>query len=421
MAVGKVLRDRDASVYLGGVLVSGFGSSAMLLAAGIWVKSLTGSDSLAALVGVCVWVPTWFGPLLGVVADRFRRRPLLVAANAAMALLLPVLLVVRSAGEVGVLFAVLLFYGIASVLCDAAEAAVVTATVPDGLRGDFNGLRMTANEAMKLLAPLAGAGLFVRYGGGTVAVLDAVTFALAAGAFALVRLREEPPVPAASGWRGQTAEGIRFLRGHRGLRRLVGTASVAMLLSSLGSSAAYAVVDSGLHRPPAFVGVLSAFQGAGSVWGGVVAGSLMRRVPERVFAAVGLALFALGVASRALPSVPVAVAGGVAIGVGLPWVLVTAFTAVQRETPGELIGRVAATSATVVFAPTALGSAIGAGLVAVADHRLILPAVGGAGLAAAALLLRRPAVRGEDLPGTPAFPVTVRRPGPSLADRSREG
>ena len=58
----RVLRDRNARFYLGGVIVSGFGDSAMSLAAGIWVKTLTGSDSLAAFVGFCIWLPTFAGP-----------------------------------------------------------------------------------------------------------------------------------------------------------------------------------------------------------------------------------------------------------------------------------------------------------------------------------------------------------------------
>jgi hypothetical protein len=32
----RVVRDRDSGLYLGGVLISGFGYRAMLLVAGIW-------------------------------------------------------------------------------------------------------------------------------------------------------------------------------------------------------------------------------------------------------------------------------------------------------------------------------------------------------------------------------------------------
>lgn len=71
--VTRVLGDRDAGLYLTGVVVSGFGSSAMWLVSGIWVKDLTGSNGLAALCVFALWAPTLVGPVLGVLADRTRR------------------------------------------------------------------------------------------------------------------------------------------------------------------------------------------------------------------------------------------------------------------------------------------------------------------------------------------------------------
>src|SRR5690242_1066876 len=106
MTVRKVLADRVAATYLGGVLVSGFGDSAMLLVAGVWVKTLTGSSSLAAAVTFCIWAPALAGPVLGALADRVRRRPLLIRVNVVLAVLLPVLLVVHAERDVWLLFAV---------------------------------------------------------------------------------------------------------------------------------------------------------------------------------------------------------------------------------------------------------------------------------------------------------------------------
>ena len=65
---------RNGRLYLTGLAVSVIGDNAMSLAAGIWVKSLTGSSSEAALVSVCVYAPSLAGPLAGVVADRARTR-----------------------------------------------------------------------------------------------------------------------------------------------------------------------------------------------------------------------------------------------------------------------------------------------------------------------------------------------------------
>ncbi|MGK5632100.1 MFS transporter [Streptomyces sp. URMC 123] len=408
MARGRraVLRDRNVVLYLSGVVASGFGSSAMALAAGVWTKSLTGSDSLAALTTFCVWAPTLLGPLIGTAADRVRRRPLLIGVNAGMALALLPLLAVDSADRVWIVFAVLTVYGVSSVLMDAAEAALVAGAVPEPLRGDFNGLRMTANEGMKLIAPLAGAALFVRFGGAAVALLDAVTFLLAAAVFALMRVAEPAPRPAraAERWTAQAAEGVRHLRHHPVLRRLVLAGAVTMGMAGVNGAAVYAVVDTGLHRSPAFAGVLYAVQGTGSVVSGLFAGTLLRRLPERAFAAAGIGLFALGVALRTVPSVPVALVASAMIGAGLPCVLIAAMTAVQRETPHALLGRVAATANTLLFAPNALALGAGAGLVALVDHRVLLLTAGAVAGAAAVGCLRGGGARGRTTAGAPEGP-----------------
>ncbi|MFF0586515.1 MFS transporter [Streptomyces sp. NPDC003781] len=395
----RVLRDRDAGLCLAGVVVSGFGTSALWLAAGVWVKDLTGSDGLAALCMLAVWAPTLVGPVLGTVADRVRRRPLLIGTSLLMACLLCALFAVDSREGLWLLFAVLLVYGAAGVVHDAAESALVAAAVDPGLLGDFNGLRMTANEGMKLVAPLAGAGLYAAWGGPSVALLDAATFVLAAGVYAALRVREAPPRRPTTSWRRRTAEGARHLWGHSGLRPLVLAGGVTMLCAGVNGATVYAVVDA-LGHSPAYAGALYAVQGAGSVLVGLLAGAAVRRLGGRRFAAAGVALFAVAVAVRAAPYDAVALVSSAAIGAGLPAVLIAALTAVQRETPGPLLGRVTATANSLVFAPNVLGLAAGAALVELTGLGLLLPAVGAVLLATATALAaaRRPAGRGTPSP-----------------------
>ncbi|MFG3104569.1 MFS transporter [Streptomyces sp. NPDC048182] len=386
----RVVRDRDAGLFLAGAVVSRFGSSAMWLACGVWVKGLTGSDGLAALCLLALWLPTLAGPALGTLADRGRRRPLLIALNLASALLLLALLAVGSADRLWLLFAVLVGYGALGVVHDAAESALVAAAVAPRLLGDFNGLRMTVTEGMKLVAPLTGAGLYAAYGGRAVALLDAATFVLAAGLCAAVRVREAPPEPPAGHWWERTAEGARHLWRHPGLRPLVLAGGVTMLCAGIGGATLYPVVDS-LGRPPAYAGVLYAVQGAGSVAGGLLAGPALRHLGDRWFAAAGIGLFGAAVAVRAVPVEPVVLASSAAVGIGLPAVLIAALTAVQRETPAVLRGRAAAASDTLVFGPNVLGLAVGAALVGVAGLWLLLPALGAVLLTTALVLAQRPA------------------------------
>ncbi|MFF9068819.1 MFS transporter [Streptomyces sp. NPDC014891] len=395
--------------YLTGVLVSGFGTTAMWMVSGIWVKSLTGSDSLAALAAFALWAPVLLGPLLGTLADRVRRRPLLVALDLAAAAVLPVLLWVDSADRVWLLFAVLVLYGAQGAVHEAAEQALVATAADADRLGALNGLRMTANESTKLIAPLVAAGLFAAYGGGTVALLDAASFALAAGLFALMPVREERPArPEAGNGRRGTAEGARLLRGSPVLRPLVATGAFTMLLAGVNGAAVYAVVDRGLGHAPAYAGVLYAVQGAGSVLAGLLTGPLLRRMSERTLAVCGLALFSVAAGVRALPYEATALAASAVIGLGLPWVLVAVATAVQRVAPATAVGRVAATAHTLVMAPNALALALGAGLVALVDVRVLLPllAIAGTGWAAAVAVRgrRRGRDREADLPD-PSVPV----------------
>lgn len=399
-AAGRVLRDRTAGLFLAAVVVSGFGSSAMSLAAGIWVKSLTGSDSLAALALFTVWMPVLFGPVLGAVADRLPRKPLLVWSNVVMALLLTTLTAVDSAERIWILFAVLVLYGTSFVLMDSAESALVGRAVDARLLGDFNGLRMMANEGMKLVAPLTGAALYARFGGASVALLDAASFALAAGLYGLLRVRRPAPAVAEDGAGGWTA-GMRQVWGSPVLRPLVLAGSVTMLCAGLNGATLYAVVDRTLGHSPAYAGVLSAVQGVGSVAIGLLAGPLLRRLPERVFTAAGIAVFGLAVGLRAVPYDAVALVACGLIGAGLPCVLIAAMTAVQRETPDALLGRTAATANTLMFAPNAVALALGAGLVAVMDVQVLLPLVGALALVAALILVTGRRGRLTDAPTGP--------------------
>ncbi|MFD7617456.1 MFS transporter [Streptomyces sp. NPDC059802] len=399
-ATVRVLRDRTAGLFLVVVVVSGFGTSAMWLAAGVWVKSLTGSDSLAALAVFAMWLPVLVGPALGTIADRIPAKPLLVGANLVMAGLLTSLTTVDSAGRIWVLFVVLVLYGASFVLMGAAESTLIAGAVDARLLGDFNGLRMMASEGMKLLAPLAGAGLYARFGGGAVALLDAASFALAAGVCVLLPARE-PAEAAPAGRRGELTAGIRQVWGSPVLRPLVLAGSVAMLCAGLNGAAIYAVIDDVLGHSPTYAGVLYAVQGAGSVVVGLLAGPLLRRLAERVFTAAGIALFAVAVGVRALPYDAVALVASAAIGAGLPCVLIAAMTAVQRETPEAVLGRTAATANTMMMVPNAVALALGAGLIALVDIRVLLPLVGAAGLLTATLLVTGRRGRLTDAPAGP--------------------
>lgn len=376
-----MVRDANARRYLIGFAASMLGNSAMSLVAGIWVKELTGHNGAAAAVSVCVFAPSLLAPFAGLLADRVRRRRLLVAVNLAMALALLPLLTVTGRHGVWLVFAVMLLYGAALAIIDPAETGLFTDLFDAAVRGRLNGVRMTVQEGGKLLAPPLGAALFAAAGGGAVAGLDALTFGVAA--VMLLRLRTHDPRPArtpGSPWRELTA-GARHLLGAAALRGPVVAAAACMFVSGLGQGAQYGMVDA-LHRPATFLGVLLGLLGAGSIVGGLTAPPVMRRYGERALAVAGMANTVVATALMMPPSVWPVAAGSALRGLGLPWIVVAVLTLTQNHTAAELQGRVSAAVGVLLFAPVALSTGLGAALITVADYRAPLAIVIAVNLAA---------------------------------------
>src|ERR1700735_5409917 len=91
----QLWRHRTARLYLSGQVLSLFGDGALLLAMGIWIKVLTGSSTAAGLSFFALALGSLCGPAGGMLADRVRRRPLLIAVNLATAAMVLLLLLVR--------------------------------------------------------------------------------------------------------------------------------------------------------------------------------------------------------------------------------------------------------------------------------------------------------------------------------------
>ncbi|MGA5300753.1 MFS transporter [Nucisporomicrobium flavum] len=348
---------RNAVLFVGISVLSGFGSTAMALVAGIWILDLTGSPARAGLAGLCVYAPTLAGPWLGGLLDRIPRRPLLIGTDLALAAALLSLTAVRSAGQAWLIYAVSLAYGLSYVLLDAGESALLPAALPPDRLGEVNGWRTSAQEGMKLVAPLAGAGLYAWRGGVAVAVLSACMPVAAAALYALLRLRPVPAQPVAVE-RGLRA-GLRVLRRMRTLRVTVALAGVSIGMSGFTTAPLYAVIVDDMALPSTFLGVLLSAQGAGSIVAGPAAGRLIAARGEIAAGVAGTVLFAAGTLCRCLPWWPAMVAGAVLAGIGLPWTLIAAVTAVQSRTPGHLLGRVSATAATAMFGPVAVANPLG--------------------------------------------------------------
>ncbi|MEU5784564.1 MFS transporter [Micromonospora lupini] len=388
---------RNACLFVVISLLSGFGSSAMVLVSGIWILDLTGSTGLAALAGLCVYAPVLVGPWLGGLLDRAPRRQLVIAVNLLLAAALLTLLAVRGSGQTWLIFAVSCAYGVSYVLIDAGETALLPSALSPTDLGDVNGWRSSAQEGMKLVAPVAGAGLYAWHGGHAVAVLSAAMPILVAVSYLAVRLNRVPPERSAQRHQGPRV-GLAVLSGQRTTRVPLVLAAVSIAMSGFTTAAVYTIVVTDLRLPSTFLGVLAGAQGAGSILGGLIVGRLLTRRGPAAVGVTGAVLFAVGCLARCLPWWPATVAGAAIAGIGLPWTLVAAVTAVQTQTPPALLGRVAATANTVMFGPLVLAIPLGAAAVHLGGRPPLVAAAALCLTAAASLRPPRPRQPEESAP-----------------------
>lgn len=371
-----LLHNRDARLLLAGQSLSLFGDRSMYLVLGIWVKTLTGSNAQAGLVFFVLAAPGLVAPAFGLAVDRLRKRPLMIATDVVIGLVLLTLLFVHGRGDVWIIYAVTLVYGASGYLFSSAQSALLTRLLPPERLGDANAALQTVSEGSRLIAPLIGAGLFAAVGGAAVAILDAATFAVSALCLLGVRLREERPAAPEHHILVQVAAGVRHIARTAGLRRIVLVTGLALLVVGFIETAIFAVLQHALHRPPSFLGVLSVAQGVGAIAGGLTASAALRRFGDGRTLGVGVLLFAAGDALFLIPSLVPVIVGFAVAGAGLSWAVVAFGTAIQLRTPSDLQGRVYSAADMVLGTPQTLSIALGAALITVVDYRILIVVMG---------------------------------------------
>ncbi|MGH7918455.1 MAG: MFS transporter [Candidatus Dormibacteraceae bacterium] len=363
---------RNPRLFIAGQWLSTFGDSTLWIAAAIWVKVLTHSNSAAGLTFFFMALPSLGAPLAGIVVDRVRRKPLLIAINALTGGAVLLLFLVRQPSEVWLIWVVMVLYGVSNVLLGPAQSALLTVVVPDDLLADANGALQTVAQGLRLITPLAGAGLFAWLGGGAVASLDAATFGIAVVSLVLVRANEPAPHHEDSRWLETVSAGARHLWRTLELRQLTISGGLVMCVIGLFETIGFAVTAQGLHRPATFVGVLVAVQGVGALIGAPTAAPVIGRIGELRVAAVGMLAVAGGALLYTAPSLPVVLLGSICLGLGLPWIVVGAYTLVQRRTPGALQGRVFSAFDVTLGTPQTVSIALGAAVIAVVPYQALL-------------------------------------------------
>lgn len=358
------------------------------VALAVLVLRETGSATAVAAVWACsLFVPALVGAALVARVEHLPRRVALPALLAGQAIVFALIVAGVSAFSLPLVLALVTIDGTLGLAARALlRASVVAVTQPADLLEEGNGVLNT------LFTVNAAAGPFLA--GVTVAVLspetalliDAASFALAAGALAW---RTAIPQAAAEAGRlrERIAAGLDHVRARPTLRRLLGVTAAVGLLGAAIIPIEVLLVTKTLGASEAGYGTVLALWGAGAVVGsGLVA--VVRRVPLMPLLAGSFLLFAvsylgMGTASSLAAACAFSFLGGIANGVdGF-----ATMTALQKHTADEHQARVGGLVEAVAAAATGAGFLLG-GLVAASTSPRVVYVLAGIGLAvlAAAVL-----------------------------------
>lgn len=198
-----------------GVFTSGLALQLLL------IETLGANQVELGLVRSAQWLPMLlFGLVAGVLIDRVRRQPVLVAGDAVCALAFGAIGVLGLLGQLTVpLVAALVFVaGTASLSATAAHQSFLPRLVPTSQLSRANARIEQSMTAAEAVGPLL-AGVLVRVASAPVAILvNAATYAASALTLSTIRASEPAPAPDTDRhlWR-ELREGAAFVYRHRTL------------------------------------------------------------------------------------------------------------------------------------------------------------------------------------------------------------
>lgn len=382
--LGAVFRVPEFRVVWVAELLSIGGDQLARVALAVLVFGRTGSAAWAAVTYALTFLPALLGGvLLSGLADRFRRREVMIAADLLRALLLAAMAVPEL--PLWALCGLL----VVTVLLGTPHTAAQGALLPQILGGELYerglAIRQITNQSAQLVGFATGGLLVAALSPATALLADAATFALSA---ILVRAGvADRPAAAASSDEGQGPSGLRgvlagvtTIWGDRRRRTLVLLAwTVGWFVVPEALAAPYA---DQLGAGPAVVGLLMAADPAGSVLG---AWLFVRFVPfemrERLLGVVAVGAGVPMVLCLLRPGVVVTlVLWGVSGMFATAYLLQTQASFV-RATPDEVRGRAIGVASAGIVAGQGIAILVGGLLADLWDPATAIAASGAAGVA----------------------------------------
>lgn len=316
------------------------------------ILNLTGSGRDVGLLLVARFLPSFlFGPLSGVVADRFSRQRIMIVTDILRALVVLGFLFVRSPDQLWIVYILTVFQLGLSTFFEPAKTAAIPSIVEDRELVAANAISSVTWSVMLTLGAAIGGVITGWFGTDVAFLLDGATYLLSAALIASIRVQKRRKRESQKLTLGralgitQTIEGIRYVKDRPRVLALLlvkpawGIGGGILTLLAVFGERIFPVGRSAATG----IGVLFAARGIGTAVGPIVARRMAGEVDRRMQAWIGIAFLIAGVFYAAFGSANSFVFALVVLGVAhcggsILWVFSTVL--LQRGVDDNFRGRV---------------------------------------------------------------------------------
>ncbi|UBU16920.1 MFS transporter [Nonomuraea gerenzanensis] len=389
MTSGSPLRRRDFRLLLFGQTTTQLGTQVSGVA--IPLLAVVTLDASPLQLGLVTAAGTIAFALIGLPAgvwiDRWRRRPVLVAADLARAVLLATIPLAALLGTLTIaqLVVVSLLAGLARVFFDVGYQSYLPSVVGRGELIAGNSAMESIRACGQVAGPGVGGWAVTVLGSANVVLVQAVTFAVSAASLLAIRAPEPSPnprpgsgVPGAGrgaetadsgagrrsrGLVAEIGEGLAFVTGSRVLRATTITSAAGNLAFAIASAASFPFMIHTLGLTPTGIGLVLAAGSPAALAGAALTPRLARRIGS-----ARVIWLSLAVTGPVAMLSPLAGPGwgvglfvfGTAVGeLGQIVYAVTNVSLRQRLCPEHMLGRVNATVRWLMMGLFPLGALLG--------------------------------------------------------------
>lgn len=279
-------------------------------------------------------------PVAGVFVDKWNVKATMVGSDVIRGLLILSLVFIQRLEAIYIVFFTL---ATVSAFFMPAQSVTVRTIAPAAGLMAVNGLMSQAMQGSQIIAPSISGALVQAIGANLCFLVDSLSFffsALMLLSIPIHRQQSEHVAPS-SVWESLRT-GFRFIFTHSTISFvIISMASGMFAVRCFGALLSVYVRDVLKSSPSAF-GILNTLIGVGMIAGTQCLTRLGRDIPKQKLVIHGLTLMGVAVLVTALFGVvPTTALGMLLMGFGAAFIMVTAQTLIQQETPREMLGRVA--------------------------------------------------------------------------------